>query len=161
MRFSNMKKQILLMLSAAGSRISHAEALPYAIRRYQVKLLFVSSIFLIAGLSISLHLRAISPCLLCLFSVYLCWRALCVGERYKSGRIREIAVLCTSVSPSRIRNTLIVTFRTEVENCPSGQEYFRFINQSKSEIGNFLVNHPYVIYYDTTDPQTLLTYVTV
>ena len=135
MRFSNMKKQILLMLSATGSRISHAEALPYAIRRYQVKLLCVSSIFLIAGLS--------------------------VGERYKSGRIREIAVLCTSVSPSRIRNTLIVTFRTEENDCSSGQEYFRFINQSKSEIGNFLVNHPYVIYYDTTDPQTLLTYVTV
>ena len=143
MRLLNTKKQILRMLNAAESRISHEEALPYAIRRYQV------------------NLRAISPCLLCLFSVYLCWRALCVGERYKSGRIREIAVLCTSVSPSRIRNTLIVTFRTEENDCSSGQEYFRFINQSKSEIGNFLVNHPYVIYYDTTDPQTLLTYVTV
>ena len=135
--------------------------LPYALAGHRLKLYAVATVFVVAGIAIAIYLKSFAPLLLVLFSGYFWWQGFNVLRRYRSCLIREVAVLCTSVKPSRIRDAMTLTFRTVGDEANPDQEYFKFLNQPKRTADEFVVNSPYVIYFDTESPQTLLGYIDI
>lgn len=132
---------------------------PYGIIAYRNKLYLISGIFLVLGTATSIYAKSLTPLILVAAAVYFFVKGLSAVKRYYNGLIREVPVLCTSVRPATIRDRLTVTFRTETEDDETGQEYFKFLNQPKRAADNFVVGHPYLIYYDVENPQALLYYI--
>ena len=148
--------------SPSGIDARVVEPLPCAIRSCQVKIYTAAALFFVFSLSTCEYLHSSAPSLLAAFSVYLLWKGFNVGRRFRSGAIREITVCCTGVKSSRYRKSMTVLFRTEeVPRSEVPQEFFRFSNQPKSAENDFIVDHPYVIYFDIENPQTLLAYISI
>ena len=148
--------------SSSGIEARAHNPLPCAIRSCQVKLYTAAGLFFVFSLSICEYLHSFAPSLLAAFSVYILWKGFNVGRRFRSGAIREIAVCCTGVKSSRYRNSMTVMFQTEeLPGSEVPQKYFRFSNQPRSAENDFIVDHPYMIYFDIENPQTLLAYVSI
>lgn len=132
--------------------------LPYALQMYRMKNYAAAAAFLLSGLVGTIALKNALFLILLLGCVYFSFRGYAVYDRFCSGQIREVPVLCTSVQLSKIRSRAILTFRTEPEDSDEEQEYFRFTNHVKNDVAAFSVGRPYLIYFDQSDTHSLLAY---
>lgn len=136
--------------------------LPSALSLHSLKLKMIAVVFCVAGIAVTLYLKSYGPLSLLAFALYFMYRGISIKKRYQNGLIREVAVLCTGVKSSNIRDRMTVTFRTEDdEEADCHQEYFKFTNISKRKADDFLLNYPYLIYFDLENPQALLGYIEI
>lgn len=120
----------------------------------------MSALSLTAGVLFTAVLRSWSALIVCsLASVYLAFRALRVEHDYNSGRIVELAAVCTGVRPSFYKDRLTATFTAETEDGTSA--YYKFIVPDRRLLDDFIVGAPYVLYYDREAKNLLLEYVQV
>ena len=134
--------------------------IPYGVIMYRNKLYIIAGVFLVIGVAMAIYAKSFAPLVLVAASAYFVFKGLNAIRRFNQGLIREVPVLCTSVRPAAIGDHITVTFRTETEDeDDEGQEFFKFRNQPKKAADNFVVGHPYVIYFDVENPQALLYYI--
>ena len=134
--------------------------LPTSLVNYRNKNFYMSFLILAAGGLFTAILRTWSALIICsLASVYLAFKALSVEHNYNSGRIVELAAVCTGIRPSFYRDRLSATFTADSGNGES--VYYRFIVPNKRLLDDFIVGARYVLYYDKEAKNLLLGYVQV
>ena len=137
-------------------------ALPTPLVLYQRKLLCISGIILVGALFFSFHFRNYAPLILLLGSAYMLFKACLVQRHFLSGQIVELGAVCTGVSVSKIKDRIHVTFRTAAEEDGNGEPgYLKFAVPMRSSQDDFIVDAPYVIYFDQTNPHSLIASVQV
>ena len=134
--------------------------LPTSLVNYRKKNIYISVLSLAAGALFTMTLRTWSAFLICSFiAVYLAVKALRVEHDYNSGRLVELAAVCTGIRPSFYKDRLTATFTAESDD--GTLAYYKFTVPNKRLQDDFIVGAPYVLYYDREMKNLLIGYVQV
>ncbi len=130
-------------------------ALPTGLAMYKLKSLLAGIGLVAATAVLAIYVKSFKPLFFLLPAAFFLFRVFSINRRFNMGLIRGVPVLCTAVKQSRIRDKSTVTFRTAPEH-DEDTEFFRFENIGKREADQFIPQYPYIIYFDTDNPHTLL-----
>lgn len=102
---------------------------------------------------LSIYYKEISFLVGIIISGFLAYQAIATSIDFANGQICEIAVICTHVTESKLRNKTQITFRTDDEK----PIFYQFDIPGKKS-NEFQVNMVYVIYFNINNPRLLMTY---
>ena len=81
----------------------------------------------------------------------LVYMAITTKYDYRDGKIKELCLLCSSITPMKVRNSARLIFRSQ-DDIPL---YYEFILPGKKH-SEFMLNQVYVVYFKEDDPKNLL-----
>lgn len=89
------------------------------------------------------------------FALLLAYRAFNIRKSFFNGAIVEEAVICTSVRRSVVKDSVVVSFRTD-EDTP---RFFQFVVPDKRLMDQFIPNATYIVYFNIYEQTRLLAYI--
>lgn len=132
---------------------------PQPIIEYRNKKFLAAGLLLFLATLMAVVLRNMSPFILVVGSLYYMWDGITAARRYHMGKIYEVAVICSGVKASERKNRVLVTFREEKDD---GTFYYhKFYVQGAKNEDAFIVNAPYVIYWEDSNPNYLIAYIVI
>ena len=129
-------------------------ALPTVLARRRTKQ-YAAAVLSLAATVAGAFLVGWKMLLLLFIPAYFAWLGFSLEHNYRSGRIRELALICTSAKASRIKDLTYVTFKTS-DDVPA---YCKFSIPGRNHAERFIVNAAYAVYYDTQCPDSVMEYV--
>ncbi len=132
--------------------------LPTLLANYRGRLLIYAGLIGVVSIFFAVFFRYYGPLVLLFGSAYLCCKASRVEADFCAGTIVEAGAVCTGISVSRLKDRVHVSFRTTDEEKPA---YFKFAVPQRSSQDDFIIDAPYVIYFDITNPHVLIGFVPV
>lgn len=133
--------------------------LPGPLVEYRFKKLLLVGGIALGSVFLAILAKNVSFLVLMVGSVYYGYEAFMVAKKYHKGEILEVPVVCTAVKAAQFRNQVSVTFVEEDEE--ENMHYYKFSVPDKRAEENFVVNAPYVIYFDISNPSFLMAYVLI
>lgn len=145
--------------SSETENIEQEDFLPTSLQDMRSKLFVIAA--LIASLSVgcSMLLHNYKVLYFLLFSLYFAFTGEMLRRDYKSGKIIESVLICTSVRKSAVGNMVIVNFRNADEN--SNEMFFQFQLPSRKAFDQFAPSAIYIVYYNTDNPTHIISSVPV
>ena len=159
--FQNLFSSKLLKNEAKNcNRKVDVKTIPQPLMQYVFKLCIGAFLCFVVSITSAITCSSIMPLILLGGTALFVFKIYVLFCNYQQGNIEEIAVICTGLKASRIRDRVTVTFR-EVNDTEELQRCFKFIIPSKKTQDEFIVNSSYLIYFDKNNIDILLAWANI
>ena len=133
--------------------------IPTPLILYQRKMYITAAAFALLAAALYVAFKNLTPLVFLMGSAYMVYKGISVERDFKNGNLVEVGVVCVAVRPSAVRDRVSLTFKANEED---GGSYYRFVVPAKKYVSEeFIVDSPYVIYFDVSNPHALIAYVQV
>lgn len=128
--------------------------LPEPLKEFRNKQFFGAALLAVGAIVVTLAFKNYGGLVLLLGTAYYAYNGLNISRKYYTGQIKEVTAICSGMRAATIKERTLVTFREEHED--GHFAYHKFFVPGKNAEDDFIINAPYVIYYDLANPNVLV-----
>lgn len=132
-------------------------SLPQALKDLRFKQYLAAAGIFLLTLGFTIAARNLRILFVSFLSVWFAYNGFSIERDYRSGKIAEVALICTSVRKSSLSDSFSVGFRT-ADEYPA---LYQFKLNGRKHADEFVPNGVYLIYFNVGAPSQLLAYTPV